>query len=222
MKNEFPIVEVEGKVSRNLQRKIPDGWERSVLENMAFRILGGKVPPYWLFRRNIYRQVSPEDYEKVVNATDEELEDLIHANALGVPMVMPLRFQLEEPGAEEWYFPVEPMISLQGRNVIVCRQVAKGDMRGSIKERWTQDDYGITVEGILMGTDGRYPFEDVNRLREFCEAGAVKVICPLLEKFNINHMVIEDWDIPFTSGAANQNYTLRGKSDDIYKLLISL
>lgn len=222
MAYEFPIVDIEGRTSAVVERKIPNGWARSALENMAFRILGGKVPPYWLFRKDVYRQVSPEDYEKVVNATDEELEELIRANALGVPMAMPLSFQLDEPGAEEWWFPMEPMISLQGRNVIVCRQVAKGDMRGSIKERWTQDDYGITIEGILMGKDGKYPKDDVGRLREFCEAGMVNVKCPLLSEFNINRMVIEDWDIPFTSGVANQNYTLRGKSDDIYKLLINL
>lgn len=171
MKNEFPIVEIEGKVSQTLQRRIPNGWARSALENAAFRILGGKVPPYWLFRKDIRNQVRPEDYELVVNATDEELEELIHANALGVPMQMPLQLQLNEPGSEPWLFPMEPMISLQGRNVIVCRQVAKGDMRGSIKERWTQDDYGITIEGIFMGTEGKYPKDDVTKLREFCEAG---------------------------------------------------
>lgn len=222
MAYEFPIVDIESRTSAVVERKIHNGWARSALENLAFRILGGKVPPYWLFHKDIYRQVSPEDYEQVVNATDEELEELIRDNALGVPMAMPLSFQLEEPGAEEWWFPMEPMISLQGRNVIVCRQVAKGEMRGSIKERWTQDDYGITIEGILMGKDGKYPKDDVGRLREFCEAGMVNVCCPLLEKFNIKRMVIEDWDIPFTSGVTNQNYTLRGKSDDIYKLLINL
>lgn len=222
MKTEFPIVEIEGKTSQMLARRISNGWARSALENAAFRILGGKVPPYWQFHKDIRYQVSPEDYDRVVKATDEELEELIHANALGVPMQMPLRLQLNEAGSEPWLLPMEPMISLQGRNVIVCRQVAKGDMRGSIKERWTQDDYGITIEGILMGTDGKYPKDDVTKLREFCEASEVIVVCPLLEIFNINRMIIEDWDIPFTSGTANQNYTLHGKSDDIYKLLEAL
>lgn len=222
MKNEFPIVEIEGQMARGLQRRIPNGWARSALENAAFRILGGKIPPYWLFRQDIRSQVSPEDYNRVLTATDGELEELIYSNVLGMPMQMPLSMCLEKPDSEEWLFPIEPMLSLQGRNVIVCRQVAKGDTRGSIKERWTQDDYSITVEGILIGSDGRYPREDVNRLREFCEAGAVSVKCPLLELFNIHRMVIEDWDIPFTSGQSNQNYTLRGKSDDIYKLLLSI
>lgn len=47
------------------------------------------------------------------------------------------------------------------------------------------------------------------------------VLNPLLEIFGISHMVIESWDIPFTSGTANQNYTLKAQSDDIYKLLLT-
>ena len=71
-----------------------------------------------------------------------------------------------------------------------------------------------------MGTDDKYPKDDVKRLREFCEAGRVKVIHPLLELFNISHIVIESWDIPHTVGLSNQNYTIQATSDDIYKLLI--
>ena len=52
-------------------------------------------------------------------------------------------------------------------------------------------------------------------------AGRVFILNPLLEIFGISHMVIEKWDIPFTSGNENQNYTLSGYSDDIYKLLLS-
>jgi len=33
--------------------------------------------------------------------------------------------------------------------------------------------------------------------------------------------VIEGWEMPFTAGAANQNYTIKAYSDDIYKLLLS-
>ena len=72
-----------------------------------------------------------------------------------------------------------------------------------------------------MGTDGNYPSSDVAKLRKFCEAGRVFILNPLLEIFGISHMVIEKWDIPFTSGNENQNYTLSGYSDDIYKLLLS-
>ena len=192
---------------------------RFLLENMALRVTGGKVPPYWLMGKTVLREVDNNDFSGLRGMTDEELEDIVRTNALGIPMVMPLSLRLE--GAEEWLLPEEPMISITGQNIITRRHVSKGRLRGSIKERWTQDDYTVKIEGLLLGRDGRYPKNDVERLRRYCEAGKVKVLCPLLEIFGITQIAIESWDIPFTSGTTNQNYEITAYSDDIYKLLIA-
>ena len=194
---------------------------RFLLENMALRVTGGKVPPYWLMGKTVLREVDNNDFSGLRGMTDEELEDIVRTNALGIPMVMPLSLRLDVEGAEEWLLPEEPMISITGQNIITRRHVSKGRLRGSIKERWTQDDYTIKVEGLLLGRDGRYPKNDVERLRRYCEAGKVKVLCPLLEIFGITQIAIESWDIPFTSGTTNQNYEITAYSDDIYKLLIA-
>jgi hypothetical protein len=206
---------------------------RFILQNMALRALGlTKMPPYWLFRENNVlgknlgylsaAKTIPDSSEfNVETMTDEELEDVVRTNARGIPMVLPLRFQLEESGSKEWLFPLEPMISLNGQNILTRRHVSKGTIKGSIKERWTQDDYTVRIEGLLMGEDGKYPEEDVSRLKAFCEAGHVKALNPLLEIFGISQLAIESWDIPFTSGTTNQNYTIQAYSDDIYKLLLS-
>ena len=206
---------------------------RFILQNIALRAMGlTKVPPYWLFRENNFHGINtgylpsgktmPDSDEfNVEDMSDAELEEVVRTNALGVPMVMPLRFQLEESGAKEWLFPIEPMISLNGQNILVRRHVSKGTIKGSIKERWTQDDYTVRIEGILMSRDGKYPDEDVATLKNFCEAGHVKALCPLLEIFGISQLAIESWDIPFTTGLTNQNYTITAYSDDIYKLLLS-
>lgn len=206
---------------------------RFILQNLALRAMGlTKVPPYWLFRENNFHGVNlgymsaaktipDSSVFDVETMSDAELEDVVRTNATGVPMVLPLRFQLEESGAQEWLFPMEPMISVNGQNILVRRNVSKGKIRGSIKERWTQDDYSVRIEGILMGMDGKYPEADVAKLRSFCEAGHVKALNTLLEIFGISQLAIESWDIPFTSGTINQNYTIQAYSDDIYKLLLS-
>ena len=206
---------------------------RFILQNIALRAMGlTKVPPYWLFRENNFHGINtgylpsgksfPDSDEfNVEDLSDAALEEVVRTNAIGVPMVMPLRFQLEESGAKEWLFPVEPMISLNGQNILVRRHVNKGTIKGSIKERWTQDDYTVRIEGILMSREGKYPDEDVATLKNFCEAGHVKALCPLLEIFGISQLAIESWDIPFTTGLTNQNYTITAYSDDIYKLLLS-
>ena len=120
---------------------------RFFLQNAALRAMGlTKVPPYWLFRENNFYGINmgylpsgktmPDSSDfNVEDMSDAELEEVVRTNAIGVPMVMPLRFQLEESGAEEWLFPIEPMISLNGQNILVRRHVSKGTIKGSIKER---------------------------------------------------------------------------------------
>lgn len=187
---------------------------RFILQKMLSQI---KMPPYWLFNQPVPAGLTP-DMESIADLSDDELAEIIATNAKGVPMVFPLYFS--EEGGQWWLLPYEPQVTIQGTNVLVKKQVQKGAVRGTIKERWTQGDYTLTISGILMGEGGKYPEDDVKKLRSFCEAGKILVKSPQMELFSINQIVVEDWSIPFTAGQANQAYTINAVSDDIYKLLV--
>lgn len=190
-----------------------------ILGNIAARTIGLKVPPYWLFNQPVVTEEDPSGYKELMLLEDAELEDMVRTNALGVPMRFPLEVQPE--GGEWWLLPIEPLITITGRNIIVKRQVSKGKIRGSIKERWTQDDYQIKIEGALMNlTQNDYPAKDVQKLRTLCESAKLKVRCPLFELYSINQIVIENYEFPFTAGVQNQAYTITAYSDDTYKLLL--
>lgn len=191
-----------------------------ILGNIAARTTGLKVPPYWLFNQPVVTSQDPSEYDELMMLEDAELEDMVRTNALGVPMRFPLEISLVDQ--EDWWLvPIEPLITLTGRNIIVRRQVSKGKIRGSIKERWTQDDYQVKIEGALMDLKrDDYPRDDVQKLRNFCEAAKLKVRCPLFEIFSINQIVVESYDFPFTTGIQNQQYTINAYSDDTYKLLL--
>lgn len=191
-----------------------------ILGNIAARTIGLKVPPYWLFNQPVVTSQDPSEYDELMMLEEAELEDMVRTNALGVPMRFPLGISLVEQ--EDWWLvPIEPLITLTGRNIIVRRQVSKGKIRGSIKERWTQDDYQVKIEGALMDLKrDDYPRDDVQKLRNFCEAAKLKVRCPLFEIFSINQIVVESYDFPFTKGIQNQQYTINAYSDDTYKLLL--
>lgn len=176
------------------------------------------IPPPFLFGKRRTALPSGASPEVSVPLTGEELEE-VQVNALGLPMLFPLSLAIE--GEEVWLLPQEVMLSVTGQHVLVKRQVSKGVIRGSIKERWTLDDYVIRLEGTLIGKDGRYPEEDVRRLRSYFEAGKLIAYCPLLELFGISRIVIESWEFPHTSGTANQNFTAEALSDDTYKLLLT-
>ena len=188
-------------------------YNRFILEKMYRQM----VRPYWLFNPVPPAGEAPA-IDPLDSLSDEQLADLLVTNAKGVPMVFPLYFAIE--GGPWWLLPYEPQVTIQGSNVLVKKQVSKGEVRGTIKERWSQGDFRISISGILMGERGQYPSEDVKTLRSYCEAGKVLVKSPQMELFSINQIVVEDWNIPFTSGQANQAYTINAVSDDIYKLLL--
>lgn len=192
---------------------------KDIAKTIATRL---RVPPPFLFDKPAIAGGAIEEgaYPDIEAMTDEEYQDAIRYNALGVPMVFPLTLRIPKEGEREWLFPIEPMITITGKQIITKRQVAKGKARGSVKERWTQDDYTVKIEGVMMSQDGDYPEADVRQLRKFCEAGEVVATSPILELFGISRLVIENWEIPHTSGRANQNYILSCLSDDTYKLLL--
>lgn len=175
-----------------------------------------KTPPYFSFLQKAVVRPDGSGYD--IQLSEAQQQEAV-ANANGVPMQCPLWMRLE--GEEWWLLPYEPIITINGKNVIAKKQVAKGKVRGSIKERWSQDDYQISISGILMNPKGAgYPDGDVKALKRLCEAATVQVMCPLFEIFSIDQIVIESFDFPFTSGPFNQAYTIGAVSDDIYKLLL--
>ncbi|OUO38478.1 hypothetical protein B5F83_01025 [Muribaculum sp. An289] len=190
-----------------------------ILGNILSRVLPGKLPPYFLFDDTAVADIPPDRFTDIESMDYGELEELVKTNAIGVPMVFPLQLRMQ--GKDWWTLPLEPLITINGTNVITKKQVSKGKVRGSIKERWTQGDYQLSIEGILTDFSGNdYPYDDVRRLKEHCEAASVEVACPLFEVFSINRMVIEDYSFPFTSGRHNQAYRIAASSDDIYRLLL--
>ncbi len=131
--------------------------------------------------------------------------------------------------SELWQLPVEPLITLNGENTIIRRNVAKAgaspNVRGTVKEWWSQEDYKITINGFLYNKDSdyTYPETDVEKLRAYCEAReALKVECELFRIFGIVSMVIESYELPFTKGENRQEFSITAYSDDLFKLLIDI
>ncbi|MCD8072517.1 MAG: DUF6046 domain-containing protein, partial [Alistipes sp.] len=51
----------------------------------------------------------------------------------------------------DWFeFEIEPTVSVEGKNTIISRKVLRSGIRGTVKERWSHDDYSITITGLLI------------------------------------------------------------------------
>ncbi len=133
--------------------------------------------------------------------------------------------------ADIFYLPYEPMIDIQGGNTIIRRYAAKpnGKVIGSIKERWNQKDYEITIRGFLMESITKgdvqqcYPIEDFNKLKDYMICGeSIKVFCPPLEMLGIHEVVVSDFSYPFTRGENVQAYEIKCYSNLSTDLLIDI
>ncbi|WP_051269760.1 DUF6046 domain-containing protein [Flavobacterium suncheonense] len=139
----------------------------------------------------------------------------------------PLSFSFTENG-EKWTFPFEPMLSISSGNNVVERNVAKQDnMIGTVKERWSQKDFEISITGALIGSMMKgqpqdcYPVEMMSRLFEFLKhRKEIFVYSFPLETLGITKVVIYDYSFPFTKGENVQAYDIKVKSDFAYNLLV--
>ena len=146
------------------------------------------------------------------------------ADLTGTMWQVPLRFSWDE---ENWWnFPIDPVISISGGNTIVRQNCLKQpsdqhERRGSIKEVWGQNDYEIQIGGILSDADDEIPYDDLVKLRAFCEERkTVYVECDLFEPFNIQRIAIHSYEFQHTAGRGNQTFTIKAYSDDDFSLLI--
>ncbi len=146
----------------------------------------------------------------------------------------PLSLSIDE-GATWFLLPYEPMININGKNEIIKRKVAKSASddgvirKGTIKERWNQDDYEITITGVLIGSimtgnmGDSFPKEDFRKLESVLTAAkSIQVKCPPFELLGINQIVIEEFSFPFTKGENVQAYEIKAYSDYNYKLLLDI
>lgn len=149
--------------------------------------------------------------------------DKIEQTIFGTPQVMPLSVKLKSE-SEYWLFPVEPMISIDSKNILVKRNVAKRKNGfGSIKEYWTQDDFSISIQGLITDSSQQYdyPREDLVTLAKYCNAKEpLDVKCPQLELLGITRIVIESFSLPFTKGPENQNFSIMALSDTDWSLIL--
>lgn len=190
--------------------------------NLDSFLSGVVLPPLPPYPRGAKVDIEPgPGYDSGMNLLAPER---VEQTQFGTPQTMPLRMKLTNGSEDWWLLPVEPLITINGKNVLVKRNVAKSQFRGTIKERWMQDDYSISIQGLFTRQDSyEFPAEDLRRLRMLCEArDTIDVLCPIFEELKISRVVIESYDFPLTKGEENQNWTIQALSDDDWSLLLDI
>lgn len=209
------------KVAYELEQlapKVEAGYSGNPLDPAQARInkaLGryGAIPPFFIPRR--------EEIITQVYDASEIMDDYMSVGVVHSQMPMTLYAMNSQ---ERFLLPFEPLVSVSGKNVIARRKVAKAKESGTIKERWSRDDYEVTIQGVLTSEDRRkYPSGYMRKLLDlFQQRQAVEVEQAVLAVFGIRFLAIESVNFPHTKGLENQNYEIKAYSDTPINLLIGL
>lgn len=162
----------------------------------------------------------PFRYIPVVERAERtQLEGTMVNGMMEMDAQAPLTFTREN--GTDYDFPLDPIIAVNGKNVIARRYVAKGSLSGTVKESWSLDDWEITIAGVMIGAtaeDLHYMMQD---LREVLESGEVLGVrnAWLNEGYGITQLVIDSWQFPHTKGLTNQSYSIRCYSDTSINIL---
>lgn len=172
------------------------------------------IPPYFRFPKK----------DQILTTAGDPYQITGQFNAVGLlHSVMPL--QMRPDGKSAWFtFPIEPLVSISGKNTIVRRSVAKAKGHGTIKERWSQDDYTVTIQGVIIGRDeNSYPKYEVKWLKRlFSHPRSVEVKHEIMLILGITHLAVENITFPHTKGLSNQTFEIKAYSDRSIDLLIPL
>lgn len=93
---------------------------------------------------------------------------------------------------------------------------------GTVKEYIGADDAKILIQGIIAGTNGVYPKDEVAALYRWINAPVSKgVVCPYLQNLGIDKLVVEDAGIPqIAGGYSYQTFTINCISDKPAELIL--
>ncbi len=180
------------------------------------------------------KQVKKDEAKKPVESMEELWKTTKrvpqnNSELTGEEQFFPLRLSVDE--GKTWFLlPYEPLVSINGKNNITRRKVAKvKGVGGTVKEYWSRDDYEITITGILLGDyeTGAYekcfPKEDFEKLKNYMTAAkSIKVQSETFQLLEIGYIVIESFSWPFTKGENVQAYEIKAYSDNSPKLLLDV
>lgn len=105
------------------------------------------------------------------------------------------------------------------------KQIIRTEVAGrawTVKEYISDGDYDISISGAFYTTDYTYPTNEVERLIEVLTIPAtISVVCPFLQKFNIDQIAISNFSLQQNAGNATiQTFEISALSDRAIELLI--
>lgn len=165
------------------------------IQDVYRRAFGYIAPPFPLLGLNgLSEALDVEDRVRNIGGVFKKRN-----NSLGVEKFMPVKLNDLE-------LPDEPFLSFSGGKKLERTPITGSDGKevGEITELITNRRIDIRCRGVIVGTDGFYPSDDVRKLKNvFDIQGSLKIENAITNILGIDRIIIEDWRMPGVEGVEN-------------------
>ena len=129
--------------------------------------------------------------------------------------------KIKKNNADEGYVLPNAKINISGGNKIIRRNISKSAHGGTVKERWSTDDFSVNITGVIISrTAGNYPKNEVRKLLEYLRyAGNLLLVNEGAMAMGITAIAVESYNLPQTDGVQNQAFSIAAYSDERFKNL---
>lgn len=107
----------------------------------------------------------------------------------------------------------------QAKNIVKTQVAGRN---GRVKEYISDDDYEISINGMIVGRNANIPitYQEQQRVREILTAPvAVPISCTFLEIFQIASVIIDDFEFSQIEGTRNAiGITIKCSSDEPFEI----
>jgi len=138
-------------------------------------------------------------------------------NKLGQQLFLPVRIG-------DFLLPNEPTMTITAQKLIVKTGLVGSKRRGSVKELIRQEDYAVTIRGIMINQESRtvYPEDQLKQIHEaFLINESLPVESAITRLLGISRLTLERFSLPEMVGVQHaQAYELVCISDEDFELNI--
>ena len=150
--------------------------------------LGFAFPPLIPFRDTV-RVADVKQSEGTEEMKNRLASGLVENTNWIIPLTFPamnITVNGQKKTIDVFKLPVDPVISLSRKNIITRRYVNKSGTQGSVKERWSQDDWELSITGVIIEPDKDIRNYMLSQIREITSfPSSVPVECELLNDMKI-------------------------------------
>ncbi len=159
-----------------------------------------------------------ESFE-IDNTATQDAE--LYTSSIGTPVFADLEilagsYETNTPGVVKSFEAVKfaaVLITVNQAKKIIKTEIQGRD--GTVKEYIGMDDYEVSINGVITGTNGTRPVEQIAALKKIIDAPiALDVVSAYLQALGINQIVIDNcfWDQQ-EGGYAYQTFSINASSD---------